>query len=165
MLPVFRAGDKGVIKVGMLAKIRRIHIRDGLSLREIARQTGLSRNTIRIWLRQTEVTEPKYPAREVRGIVDPYAEQLNLWLQTDSHRSRRDRRTARVMYKAIKAQGYAGGYRYGLSLVLIDETQFLTLSADATARLMQLLYTHGQIGVPFAYVSNYSLCHKLLARP
>jgi transposase len=110
MLPVFWAEDKGVIKVGMLAKIRRMHIRDRLSLREIARQTGLSRNTIRTWLRQADVTEPKYPAREVRGIVDPFAEQLCLWLQADSHRSRRDRRTARVMYKAIKEQGYAGGY-------------------------------------------------------
>ena len=31
----------------MLAEIRRMHRRDGLSLREITRNTGLSRNTIR----------------------------------------------------------------------------------------------------------------------
>lgn len=35
----------------MLAKIRRMHFRDGLPLREIAKRTGLSRNTIRRWLR------------------------------------------------------------------------------------------------------------------
>jgi hypothetical protein len=33
-----------VINVGMLANIRRMHFRDKLSLREIARRSGLSRN-------------------------------------------------------------------------------------------------------------------------
>ena len=47
--------------MGMLAKIRRMHIRDGIPLREIARQTGLSRNTIRTWLRQPEMTQPQCP--------------------------------------------------------------------------------------------------------
>jgi hypothetical protein len=37
-----------VIKVGMLARIRRMHFRDHLLLREIARQTRPSRNTISI---------------------------------------------------------------------------------------------------------------------
>ena len=43
---VFEQGKPGVINVGMLAKIRRMHIRERLSVREIARRTGLSRNTI-----------------------------------------------------------------------------------------------------------------------
>jgi transposase len=96
--------------VGMLAKIRRMHIREGLSLREIARQTGLSRNTVRDWLRKAEVVEPKYPARPSKSIVDPWADQLKQWLQTDSHRAKRERRTVLVLYKAIKAQGYLGSY-------------------------------------------------------
>ena len=36
-----------MINVGILAKIRRMHFRDGMSLREVAKRTGLSRNTIR----------------------------------------------------------------------------------------------------------------------
>lgn len=36
--------------MGMLAKIRRMHLRDGLSIREVSRRTGLSRNTVRQWL-------------------------------------------------------------------------------------------------------------------
>ncbi|MCB1566322.1 MAG: helix-turn-helix domain-containing protein, partial [Xanthomonadales bacterium] len=44
----------------MLAKIRRMHFRDGLSVREVARRTGLSRNTIRRWLRSGQ-SEPVYP--------------------------------------------------------------------------------------------------------
>ncbi len=96
--------------MGMLAKIRRMSIREGLSLREIARQTGLSRNTVRQWLRQADVTEPKYPQRETKSVVDPWADQLRQWLQTDSHRAKRERRTILVLYKAIQAQGYPGSY-------------------------------------------------------
>src|SRR5690606_39180006 len=38
--------------------IRRWHLRDGHSIREIARRTGLSRNTIRKYLRSGEVEPP-----------------------------------------------------------------------------------------------------------
>ena len=96
--------------MGMLAKIRRMHIRERLSVREIARRTGLSRNTIRSWLRQAEVVEPKYPKRETISVVDPWADRLCAWLISDSHRAKRERRTVLVMYEAIKQQGYAGSY-------------------------------------------------------
>ena len=49
-----------MITVGMLAKIRRMHLRDRLSIREVARRTGLSRNTVREWLRKPQVVEPCY---------------------------------------------------------------------------------------------------------
>ena len=41
--------------MGMLAKIRRMHLRDGLSIREVSRRTGLSKNTVKRWLRQEGV--------------------------------------------------------------------------------------------------------------
>ena len=94
----------------MLAKIRRMHIREHLSVREIVRRTGLSRNTIRNWLRQADVVEPKYAKRETISVVDPWADRLRAWLISDSHRGKRERRTVLVMYQAIKQQGYAGSY-------------------------------------------------------
>ncbi len=94
----------------MLAKIRRMYFRDNLSLREIAKRSGLSRNTLRRWLRQHDVTEPAYPARVSPSILDPYRGQLEAWLRTDSHRPKRDRRTARVLFQHLQAQGYPGGY-------------------------------------------------------
>lgn len=96
--------------MGMLAKIRQMHLREKLSIREIARHTNLSRNTIRQWLRQPEMTEPKYPERTTTSIVDPYVEHLRQWVQTGCHRAKRDRRTAKVMFEGIRAQGYAGSY-------------------------------------------------------
>ena len=62
--------------MGMLAKIRRIRFREQLSVREITRRTGLSRNTIRQWLRQDGGTEPRYPARVMPSKLDAYKEQL-----------------------------------------------------------------------------------------
>jgi transposase len=94
----------------MLAKIRRMYFRDKVPLREIARQTGLSRNTLRQWLRKNEMREPCYPARKATSLLDPYKEQLVSWLTTDSHRPKRDRRTAKVLFQLLQAQGYPGGY-------------------------------------------------------
>ncbi len=96
--------------MGMLAKIRRMYFRDKIPLREIARQTGLSRNTIRHWLRQSEMGEPAYPPRNASSILDPYKEQLVTWLRADSHRPKRDRRAAKVLFHLLQAQGYPGGY-------------------------------------------------------
>ena len=38
--------------MAMYAKVRRMRLRDGLSISEIARRTSLARNTIKTWLRR-----------------------------------------------------------------------------------------------------------------
>ena len=93
----------------MLAKIRRMHFRDGLPLREIAKRTGLSRNTIRRWLRSGQ-SEPVYPRRASPSRLDPYRSQLETWLRADSHRPRREQRTAKVLFSQLQAIGYPGTY-------------------------------------------------------
>ena len=39
-----------------------------------------------------------------------FAEALTKALETDAHRPKRERRTARALHAQLKAQGYAGGY-------------------------------------------------------
>ena len=46
--------------MNLLGKVRRLHYRDGHTLSEIERRTGLTRKTIRKWLQAPEGTEPKY---------------------------------------------------------------------------------------------------------
>ncbi len=89
-----------------------MYFRDKLSLREITRQTGLSRNTIRHWLRDEGAVEPCYPKRDPQpaGRLDPYKGQLESWLRTDSHRPKRDRRTAKALFLLLQAMGYRGSY-------------------------------------------------------
>ncbi len=76
-----------MINVGMLAKIRRMHLRDGLSIREISRSTGLSRNTVKRWLRQEGVIEPRYAPRAQRSVLDPWVAQLEAALRVDAYRA------------------------------------------------------------------------------
>ena len=131
-----------MITVGMLAKIRRMHLRDKLSIREIARSTNLSRNTIRKWLKDSQMSEPHYPERQTPSVVDPYKEQLRQWLLTDSHRAKRDRRTAKIMYEHIKAQGYSGSY----VRVSVQVRKLRQELADAPHRkaFVPLTFSHGE---------------------
>lgn len=99
-----------MINVGTLAKIRRMHLRDGLPIKEIERRTGLARNTIKVWLRKGEMVQPKYPQRVVVSKLDGFTETLATWLKADQHRGKRDRRTIKTLYEALTEQGYTGGY-------------------------------------------------------
>ena len=94
----------------LLAKIRRWHLRDKVPIREIARRTSLSKNTIKKYLRN-ETLEPAYPARSVTSRkIDPYTSQLAVWLKADAGKPRKERRDARALYEALKLQGFAGDY-------------------------------------------------------
>jgi len=96
--------------VSMLAKIRRMRLREGLPIREISRRTGLSKNTVKQWLRRDGVTEPKYPKRSSKSVLDPWTQHLEAALRTDEHRPARDRRTAKALFEQIRAMGYGGSY-------------------------------------------------------
>ena len=68
----------------MLGKIRRLHLRDKVSLHEIAKTTGLSRNTIRRWLRTPEETAaPVYRRNEHPGKLTAFHAALEQALTAD----------------------------------------------------------------------------------
>lgn len=105
--------------MGTLSKLRRLVHRDGLSVRAAARRLGISRNTASKWLEVGQMVEPRYPKRAAApSILDPYKEQLELWLKADSHRGKRDRRGVKAMFEALRAMGYGGSrgpvYDYAL---------------------------------------------------
>jgi len=124
----------------MLAKIRRMHLRDGMSLREVSKRTGLSRNTVRSWMRRPQVVEPMYPARKTASKLDGWTEVLQTWLRTDSHRGKRERRTAKGLFQAVRAQGYAGGYGRVCAFV----RRWKAEQADAPSRAFCLVAYPGQ---------------------
>ena len=94
----------------MIGRIRRMYSRGKKSEREIARITGLSRNTIAKWLHGPLAGGPKYRRGEQPKKLTAFHEALVPALQTDSHRPRHERRTARALHVQIKAEGYEGGY-------------------------------------------------------
>jgi transposase len=100
-----------MITMNQLGRIRRLYHREGLSLSEIERRTGLTRKTVRSWLKAAEGTEPKYrrrPAEDTK--IAPFAAQLTKALEIDARRPKRDRRTALKLFAELQAQGFTGGY-------------------------------------------------------
>ena len=93
-----------------LGKIRRLYYRDGLTISEIERRTGLTRKTVRRWLQAAEGTEPKYRRVSGETKMGPFAERLTKMLEADAHRPKRDRRTALKLFAELKAAGFAGDY-------------------------------------------------------
>jgi len=96
--------------MNLLGKVRRLHYRDGLSISEIERRVGLTRKTIRKWLKASEGIEPKYRRRAGDTKITPYAAQLIKMLETDARRPQRERRTALKLFAELKAAGFDGDY-------------------------------------------------------
>ena len=96
--------------MGTVSKLRRMVLRDKLSMREAARRLGISRNTVKRYLDQSEMAQPHYPQRQSPvALIEPYKDQLIQWLKADAHRNKRERRTIDAHFQAIRSMGYSGG--------------------------------------------------------
>jgi DNA replication protein DnaC len=95
--------------MGFLSVIRRWALRDKMPIREISRRTGLSRNTIRKYLR-ADIVEPNFRTPTRPSKLDPFAEKLSGWLLMEQRKSRKERRTAKQMHADLVQLGFDGSY-------------------------------------------------------
>jgi transposase len=96
--------------VETIRKIRCAHQRDGKSIRQIAREFYLSRNTVKKVLRG-DATEFTYTrTAQLLPKLGPFTETLEARLTADAAQPARERRTAQVLYDELQREGYAGGY-------------------------------------------------------
>jgi AcrR family transcriptional regulator len=98
-----------MIDVALLGIIRRWYIREQIPLREIARRLGISRNTVRRYLR-SETIEPAYAERRSTRAIDKYAFQLSAVLKIEEARSHKQRRTLKQIREDLKELGFEGSY-------------------------------------------------------
>src|SRR5580698_9685726 len=98
--------------MAFLSIIRRWHKREHVPIREISRRLGVSRNTIRKYLR-SELIEPKFQIPDRPSKVDPYAEKLTGWLRREENRPCKQRRTIKQLYGDLVSLGYDGSYNRG----------------------------------------------------
>jgi transposase len=112
----------------MLGKVRRMYYRDGLSRSDISRRTGLSRNTVKKWLKAAEGESPAYRRESTPGKLGPYQATLIQALEADARRPRRDRRSAKALLAELRGLGYTGGYK-----VLTDFIRGWRLGVGANA--------------------------------
>ena len=96
--------------MNQLGKVRHLYYREGHTLSEIERRTGLTRKTIRRWLKAPEGTAPKYQRQPTGTKIGPFTEQLVKMLETDARRPKRDLRTALKLHAELKAAGFDGDY-------------------------------------------------------
>ena len=93
----------------LLSVIRRWRHREHFSIREISRRTGLSRNTVRKYLR-TDSIEPRFKVWERASKLDPYADKLSHMIRLEAVKSRKQKRTIRQLHADLVALGYEGSY-------------------------------------------------------
>jgi transposase len=80
-----------------------------MSKREIARRTGLSRNTVRRYL-NSKITNPVYPKRESLSKLNEFEALLISWLKRESKRPRKQRKTIKHLFEDLLPLGYSGSY-------------------------------------------------------
>ena len=153
-----------------VSKIRRWVLADGLSIREVSRRTGLSRNTIRKYLRSEQV-EPCYQMQQARPLRSLLEHELRLkaLYEADMGFPARERRSMRGLYDVLVVEGFAGSYdtvrRYILRLKDARQVKdgYIPLEYDA-GDAVQFDWSHEIVsfsGVDTkVYVAHFRACHS-----
>ena len=108
-----------MLVVETIARIRREHLDRGKSIRRIARELKLSRNTVRKAIRG-DVAAFSYE-RSVQPLpkLGPWVAELERLLESNRGKRRRDRLSLVRMFEELQGLGYEGGYdsvrRYAVS--------------------------------------------------
>lgn len=93
-----------------IRKIRVAYQRDKKSIRQIAREFNLSRNTVKKVIRG-DATEFIYDRKaQPMPKLAPYQDVLSECLEVDATKPRRQQRTAVVLFEELQRQGFEGGY-------------------------------------------------------
>jgi transposase len=92
------------------ARIRQLH-RDGVSARQIARQLGVGRDTIRKALANAEPTPYTLSAPRPAPVFGPFAPLVDAILEADRTAPPKQRHTASQIFRRLKREHhYTGGY-------------------------------------------------------
>lgn len=92
------------------AKIRRMFHVQKLTIADIVRTTGLSRNTVRRVIRAEKSGKIYQRTIQPLPVLDIFKETLESWLNTDHKLTKKERRSAMKYYTQLKDSGYTGSY-------------------------------------------------------
>jgi transposase len=94
--------------VETIGKIRRRRLVEGESISAIARDLGLSRNTVKRALRFEGEAYEYHRRQQPRPQLGPYLPTLEAWLEAEEKLPAREQRTAQRLFEALRLEGYAG---------------------------------------------------------
>jgi transposase len=99
-----------MLVVETVAKVRRLHFVQGLGIKAICRELGLSRKVVRKVLRSGE-TEFRYErTRQPLPKLGAWQAELERMLEENAARPARERLTLVRVFEALRGLGYVGGY-------------------------------------------------------
>ena len=99
-----------MLVVETVAKVRRLHLVQGLAIKAICRELGLSRKVVRKVLR-SGATEFRYErTRQPMPKLGAWQGELDRLLEENAGRASRERLTLMRVFEALRSLGYEGGY-------------------------------------------------------
>ncbi len=90
-------------------RIRQRVLRDGVSIRQIQRETGLHFETVKKILAHPQPPDFACPLRG-RPKLGMFMERIRGILDADKEMPHKQRHTAKRIFEVIRAEGYEGGY-------------------------------------------------------
>ena len=101
----------GIYTVDLYLKVRQAHFQDGMSGRQIARDFGISRDSVAKMLAYSEPPGYRRVVPIRRPKLDPFIGQIDQWLAEDKTRPRKQRHTAKRIFERLRDEcGFDGGY-------------------------------------------------------
>ena len=98
-----------MLTMDVKAEIRQAVLVEGKSQRQVAQEMGYSRNTVRKMLVDSQPSRYRLSQARERPILGPYKGQLQQWVEEDSRKVKKQRRTAKRMYQLLREEhGYRG---------------------------------------------------------
>lgn len=98
-----------MLKMTEKDKVRRLVLVEGKSIRQAAKETGISRNTVTKMLADSGVPHYQLTVEKPAPALGPYKPLIDAWITEDDKKPKKKRRTARRMYDILRAEPY--GYQ------------------------------------------------------
>src|SRR3712207_4164991 len=92
------------------AEIRRRVLVDGVSKRQILRETGMHWRTLEKILQHSQPPGYRSDTPRAKPKLGPYLERIAQFLHDDKQAPRKQRHTAKRIYQRLCDEGYCGGY-------------------------------------------------------
>ena len=165
-----------MLVVETIGRIRREHFVQGKSIKEIARELRLSRNTVRKVLRSDETSFSYARHVQPRPKLGKWREDLDRLLATNAEAPARERLTLIRIFEELRALGYEGGYdavrRYAGGWAKANASATATAFVPLTfapGEAYQFYWSHEIVvldGVTtIVKVAHVRLCHKSQLKP
>ncbi len=84
--------------------VRKAYYRDKKGIRQIGRELGIARNTVRKILAEEESKPPQYRLEKSKAkpVLDPVIPLIEAWLSQDAQAPRKQQHTARRIYQRLR---------------------------------------------------------------